>query len=82
MQFLSEIAKRCNANDETVKKIKNANTARNVQEIIMEDVVNGFFDEISKEACLQMRTHSEGKIPVEVILFDFDGSILSKYEQT
>ena len=82
MKFLSEIAKRCNADDKTIEKIKNANTARNVQEIIMEDKVDGFFDEISKETCLQMRNHSEGNIPVEVILFDFDGSILSKYEQT
>ena len=82
MKFLSEIAKRCNANDKTIEKIKNANTARNVQEIIMEDEVDGFFDEISKEACLQMRNHSEGNIPVEVILFDFAGTILSKYEQT
>ena len=48
----------------------------------MEDKVDGFFDVISKEACLQMRNHSEGNIPVEVILFDFDGTILSKYEQT
>ena len=82
MKFLSEIAKRCNADDKTIEKIKNANTARNVQEIIMEDQVGGFFDEISKETCLQMRNHSEGNIPVEVILFDFDGTILSKYEQT
>ena len=82
MKFLSEIAKRCNADDKTIEKIKNANTARNVQEIIMENKIDGFFDEISKEACLQMRNHSEGKIPVEVILFDFDGTILSKYEQT
>jgi len=82
MKFLSEIAKRCNANDKIIEKIKNANTARNVQEIIMEYKVDGFFDEISKEACLQMRNHSEGNIPVEVILFDFDGTILSKYEQT
>ena len=82
MKFLSEIAKRCNADDKTIEKIKNANTARNVQEIIMKDKVGGFFDEISKETCLQMRNHSEGNIPVEVILFDFDGTILSKYEQT
>ena len=81
MKFLSEIAKRCNAEDNTVHKIQNANTARNVQEIIVEDGLDGFFDEISKEACMQMRNHSEGNIPVEVILFDFNGKILSKYEQ-
>ena len=82
MKFLSELAKRCNADDKTIEKIKTANTARNVQEIILVDNVDGFFDEISKETCLQMRNHSEGNVPVEVILFDFDGSILSKYEQT
>ena len=78
MKFLSELAKRCNADSETISKILGANTARNVQEIIMEDNVNGFFDEITKETCNQMRQHSEEKIPVEVILFDFDGKVLSR----
>ena len=49
-----------------------------VQEIVMEDKVDGFFDEITKETCNQMRQHSEQKIPVEVILFDFDGKVLSR----
>ena len=82
MKFLSELAKRCNAEAETIRKILGANTARNVQEIIMKDGVNGFFDEITKETCNQMRQHSEEKIPVEVILFNFDGNILSRYEKT
>ena len=82
MKFLSELAKRCNANSETIRKILGANTARNVQEIVMEDNVDGFFDEITKETCNQMRQHSEEKIPVEVILFNFDGNILSRYEKT
>jgi len=78
MKFLSELAKRCNAKSETISKILGANTARNVQEIIMEDKVDGFFDEVTKEACNQMRQHSEERIPVEVILFDFDGKVLSR----
>ena len=82
MKFLSELAKKCNANSETIRKILGANTARNVQEIIMEDGVNGFFDEITKEVCNQMRQHSEEKIPVEVILFDFDGKVLSRDKKT
>jgi len=81
MKFLSELAKRCDANSETIGRILGANTARNVQEIIMEDDVNGFFDEVTKETYNQMRQHSEEKIPVEVILFDFDGKVLSKYEK-
>ena len=67
---------------ETIRKILGANTARNVQEIVIEDNVDGFFDEITKETCNQMRQHSEEKIPVEVILFNFDGNILSRYEKT
>ena len=78
MKFLSELAKRCNAGEDTISKILGANTARNVQEIIIEDKIDGFFDEVTKEACDQMRQHSEGKIPVEVILFDFDGTVLSR----
>ena len=78
MKFLSELAKRCDAKSDTISKILSANTARNVQEIIMEDKVDGFFDEVTKEACNQMRQHSEEKIPVEVILFDFDGKVLSR----
>ena len=78
MKFLSELAKRCNAGEDTISKILGANTARNVQEIIIEDKIDGFFDEVTKEACIQMRQHSEGKIPVEVILFDFDGTVLSR----
>jgi cobalt-precorrin-5B (C1)-methyltransferase len=78
MKFLSELAKRCNAKSDTISKILGANTARNVQEIIMEDKVDGFFDEITREACNQMRQHSEEKIPVEVIMFDFDGKVLSR----
>ena len=82
MKFLSELAKRCNASSETIRKILGANTARNVQEIVIEDGVDGFFDEITKETCNQMRQHSEEKIPVEVILFNFDGNILSRYKKT
>ena len=42
MKFLSELAKRCDANSETIGRILRANTARNVQEIIMEDKIDGF----------------------------------------
>ena len=81
MKFLSELAKRCNAKSETISKILGANTARNVQEIIIEEKIDSFFDEITKETCNQMRKHSEEKIPVEVILFDFDGKVLSRHEK-
>ncbi|HXV66553.1 MAG TPA: cobalt-precorrin-5B (C(1))-methyltransferase [Nitrosopumilaceae archaeon] len=76
--FLSEIARKCNANDNVVLEIKNANTARHVQEIVFENKIDGFFDEICSQVYIQMRKHSEEKVPIEVILFDFDGKILGR----
>ena len=79
MNFLSELAKQCNADESIIQKIKNANTARNVQEIILENNIEGFFDLICSEVHKQMRDHSENKIPIEIILFNFDESVLARY---
>ena len=79
MNFLSELAKQCNADKDIIEKIKNANTARNVQEIILENNIDGFFDLICSEVHKQMKSHSENKIPIEIILFNFDGSVLARY---
>ena len=79
MDFLSELAKKCKADEDVVQKIKNANTARNVQEIILENNIDGFFDLICSEVYKQMRGHSENKIPIEIILFNFDGNVLARY---
>ncbi len=79
MNFLSELAKQCNADKDIIEKIKNANTARNVQEIILENNIDGFFDLICSEVHKQMTSHSENKIPIEIILFNFDGSVLARY---
>lgn len=77
--FLADIAAKCNANKSVVEQIKKANTARHVQDIIKENHVDGFFDKICFEVYRQMRKHSENKIPIEIILFDFDGKVLAKY---
>jgi len=79
MDFLSELAKKCKADEDVIQKIKNANTARNVQEIILENNIDGFFDLICSEVYKQMRGHSENKIPIEIILFNFDGNVLARY---
>ena len=79
MEFLSELARKCKAEENIIKKIKNANTARNVQEIILESNVKGFFDEICSNVYKQMKSHSESNISIEIILFDFDGNILARH---
>ena len=78
MTFLSDLAKRCNANENVIQKIKKANTARHVSEIIIENKIEGFFDLICGETFKHMRKHSEEKVPIDVILFDFDGNILAR----
>jgi len=78
MSFLSELAQKCNANESVIQDIKKANTARHVSEIIQENKIKGFFDLICEETYKHMRKHSEEKVPIDVILFDFDGNILAR----
>ena len=79
MGFLAELAKKSNASPDVIKKIEKANTARHVLEIIKEDKNTEFFNQICVEVYSQMRGHSENKVPIEVVLFDFDGEVLSRY---
>ena len=79
MEFLSKLAKKCKAEEKIIQEIKNANTARNVQEIVLENNVEGFFDEICSEVYKQMKSHSENKTAIEIILFDFDGNVLARH---
>ena len=78
MSFLAELAKKSNADEMVVDSIKKANTARHVSEIIQENNVKGFFDLICGETYKHMRNHCEEKVPIDVILFDFNGKILAR----
>ena len=78
MSFLAELAQKCNANQSVIQDIKKANTARHVSEIIKENKIDGFFDLICGETYKHMKKHSEEKIPIDVVLFDFEGNILAR----
>ncbi|RNJ78062.1 MAG: cobalt-precorrin-5B (C(1))-methyltransferase [Nitrosopumilus sp. H8] len=78
MAFLAGLAEKAGAGADTIGKIKKANTARHVSEIVLEDAVDGFFELVAGEACRHMRNHSEQRVPIEVILFDFDGNIMAR----
>lgn len=78
MNFLAEIAKKANVNDKVIEEIKKANTARHVSEIIQKNNITGFFDLICSKVYRHMRNHSEEKVPIDVILFDFEGNILAR----
>jgi len=79
MKLLAEIAQSCNADSKTVEQIRKANTARHVQEIVIENKVDGFFDKVCSLVYKHMRAHSEEKVPIDVILFDFDGKVLGRH---
>jgi len=78
MNFLAELAEKSNANEKVIQSIKKANTARHVSEIIQENNVKGFFELICNEVHKHMRKHSENRVSIDVILFNFDGKILSR----
>ena len=78
MTFLAELAQRCNASQSVISDIKKANTARHVLEIIQKNKIEGFFDLICAETYKHMREHSKDKVPIDVVLFDFQGNILAR----
>jgi len=78
MNFLAELAKKTNADDKVIQNIKNANTARHVSEIIQENNVKGFFELICNDVYKHMKKHSENKVSIDVVLFNFDGEVLSR----
>ena len=77
--FLAEIAQKCKADQAVVEQIRNANTARHVQEIVLKNKIEEFFDKVCGLVYTHMRTHSEDKVPIEVIMFDFDGKVLARH---
>jgi cobalt-precorrin-5B (C1)-methyltransferase len=77
--FLAELAGKCGADEKAIVQIRNANTARHVLDIVLENKVEGFFDKVCAEVHKHMRNHSEEKVPIEVMLFDFDGKILGRH---
>lgn len=78
MNFLSELARKLKINKAIIENIKKANTARHVSEIIQENKIKGFFELICSETQKHMKKYCNDKVPIEIILFDFDGKILAR----
>jgi cobalt-precorrin-5B (C1)-methyltransferase len=79
MEFLAEIAQRCNAPRNIVEEIRKANTARHVFEIVSSNNLKGYFDLVCSEVYKQLRKHSENKFDIDLIMFDFDGNVIGRY---
>ena len=79
MDFLSELAKNSGANERLIEQIKKANTARHVQEIVQENNLDEFFSKVCSKVYEHMIEYSENKVDLEIVLFDFNGTILTRF---
>lgn len=79
MDFMAKIAEGLGANEEIIDLIQNANTARHVSEIIDSNNLNGFYDVICREAVTQLENYSKKELPIEAIMFDFNGKIVGRF---
>jgi cobalt-precorrin-5B (C1)-methyltransferase len=79
MKFMAGIARDCGYSPEVVSKILKANTARHVQEIIMETGITGYFDIICKHAYSSLIKDDENILNLQILMFDFDGRVCGLY---
>lgn len=79
MDFMAKLAKEAGAQDEIIKLIVNANTARHVSEIIDSYSLTVFYDLICREAVKQLEGYSGKDLSIEVIMFDFEGNIVGRF---
>jgi cobalt-precorrin-5B (C1)-methyltransferase len=79
MEFLATQARSCGSNDEIVSKIKTANTARHVAEIIESCSITGFYDSLCKEAHKKLSNYCDFKVKIFMMMFDFNGKLIGIY---
>ncbi len=79
-KFLANLAQQVGADHHTIQMVSKANTARHVLEIISETKhAKRFFGILCHNVYEHMIKHARSeKIPIQVLLFDFDGCVLAK----
>jgi cobalt-precorrin-5B (C1)-methyltransferase len=79
MNFLAEVASRCGANNELVKKIKLANTARHAGELVDQFGLSMFYDVLCKEVYKHLNKYSPSELQIKIILLNFNGKIIGNF---
>jgi len=79
MNFLATLANRCGANNELVKKIKLANTARHVGELIDQSGLSMFYDVLCEEVYNHLSKDSPSDLQIKIILLDFTGKVIGNF---
>jgi cobalt-precorrin-5B (C1)-methyltransferase len=81
MEFMAKIASTCSSSTALTRDIREANTARHVSEIIDRNRVEGFYDAICREVYSQLNGYSNGRIDLQIVMFEFDGKVKGSYPQ-
>lgn len=76
VEGLAAVARSCGASEEVVEQVRHANTARHFQELMVEHELRGVFDVICERARQVSLTYIQQRAKVDVLMCDFDGSIL------
>ncbi len=76
--YLAALAARAGASAELQAAIRGANTARHVQELVQEADLREFFRVLTEKVVEQSVRYVRGKLTIDAILFDFDGTMLAR----
>ena len=79
MEFMARLAADCDAPQNVIDEINSANTARHVSEIVKRNNILSYHDQLCKRVAEQMHEHARGQLQIEVVLFEFDGTVIGRY---
>ena len=79
MEYMANLTSLCINSKNIINDVRNANTARHVSEIIIQNNVKNFFNLLCKQVYFEMYNYSNKSLEIEVVMFGFDGKILGKY---
>ena len=79
MEFMARLAADCDAPQNVIEEISSANTARHVSEIVKKNNIVSYYDHVCKRVSEQMHEHARGQLQIEVVLFEFDGTVIGRY---
>ncbi len=79
MEYMARLAAECKAPQKVLEEVKSANTARHVSEIINRNKIVGYYDHQCEKVYEQMNQHTQGRLQIEVLMFEFDGTIIGRY---
>ncbi|NRD79183.1 cobalt-precorrin-5B (C(1))-methyltransferase [Bacillus sp. BRMEA1] len=77
-QFLADLAFHAGADSELVEKIKHANTASQVGDLMAANGYHSFFEKLSRYCCMEAMKEVDGGIDVDTSLYTLKGEFLGK----